>query len=323
MIRIIPSSSAHTVTEKEGIFICTAIAFTSGDRYFGRNLDWEQGFGECITLTPRRFPLRFRTLPHNDRHHAFLGMARVAGGFPLYFDGVNEHGLAVAGLRFSEAHYAPAETLGLASFEVIPYLLALCKDLAEAREALRDLPITGLPFAPDLPPAPLHWFLADAAEALTLEVTERGVELLPNRPEVLANAPDFSAHLQALERLRLREPLLEGLPGDFTSLSRFIRAAELLRRSEHPDSDWASVNQVMHLLSAVERPFLKDSPHRTRYVACANVTKATYYYKTYEASAVSAVRLHAARLNAAELSLFPLITEPHILWEPSSLTGFP
>ncbi len=243
-------------------------------------------------------------------------MARVAGGFPLYFDGVNEHGLAVAGLRFTEARYAPAEATGLASFEVIPYLLAVCKDLSEAREALRALPITSLPFAPDLPPSPLHWMLADATGALTLEVTERGTSLSENRPEVLANAPGLAKHLQALEGLCIREPLLEGLPGDFTSLSRFSRAAELLRRAERPDSDWGSVNQVLHLLSAVERPRLADSPHHTRYVACANLTRGTYYYKTYESPTVAAVRLHASDLNAAELSLYPLITEPHILWEP-------
>ena len=33
-------------------------------------------------------------------HYAMIGMAHVAGDYPLYYDAVNEKGLAMAGLNF-------------------------------------------------------------------------------------------------------------------------------------------------------------------------------------------------------------------------------
>ena len=33
-------------------------------------------------------------------HYAIIGMAHVAGDYPLYYDAVNEKGLAMAGLNF-------------------------------------------------------------------------------------------------------------------------------------------------------------------------------------------------------------------------------
>ena len=41
-------------------------------------------------------------------HYAIIGMARVEENEPLYFDAVNEKGLAMAGLNFvGYAHYEP------------------------------------------------------------------------------------------------------------------------------------------------------------------------------------------------------------------------
>ena len=35
-----------------------------------------------------------------ESHYAIIGMAYVAGGYPLYYDGINEKGLGMAGLNF-------------------------------------------------------------------------------------------------------------------------------------------------------------------------------------------------------------------------------
>ena len=42
--------------------MCTSIAFTTKNHYFGRNLDYEFSYGEEITILPRNYPLSFRYL---------------------------------------------------------------------------------------------------------------------------------------------------------------------------------------------------------------------------------------------------------------------
>lgn len=56
---------------------------------------------------PRRYALHFRHAGELAEHYAILGMAHMAGGYPLYYDAMNEKGLGMAGLNFvGNAAYA-------------------------------------------------------------------------------------------------------------------------------------------------------------------------------------------------------------------------
>ena len=84
--------------------MCTALFYGVGGGYMGRTLDLEYGYGEQVTVTPRGYL---------GNRYGMVGMAAVVDGYPLYFDGVNEAGLAVAALNFPlSARYAPADTVG-------------------------------------------------------------------------------------------------------------------------------------------------------------------------------------------------------------------
>ena len=80
--------------------MCTAATYKTKDFYFGRTLDYEFSYGEEIVVMPRRFPLDFRFLGKSEEHYAIIGMAHVADGYPMFYDAVNEKGLAMAGLNF-------------------------------------------------------------------------------------------------------------------------------------------------------------------------------------------------------------------------------
>ena len=115
--------------------MCTAATYLTDHFFFGRNLDYERGFGERVTVTPRSFPLPMRHLNEVTQHYAMIGMASVQAGYPLYYDAVNEKGLCIAGLNFvSSAVYrpCPAEGRGVAQFELIPWLLGSCAGVDEA-----------------------------------------------------------------------------------------------------------------------------------------------------------------------------------------------
>lgn len=74
--------------------MCTAATYLTGDFYFGRNLDYEFSYGDEVTITPRNYPFHFRSLEKElTAHYAMIGMAYIAGDYPLYYDAVNEKGL--------------------------------------------------------------------------------------------------------------------------------------------------------------------------------------------------------------------------------------
>ena len=119
--------------------MCTAISYKTKSHYFGRNLDLEYSYKESVTVTPRNFPLSFRTEREFARHYAMIGMAYVKDGYPLYYDAVNERGLCMAGLSFAgNAVYLEEkdDKYNVAPFELIPWVLCQCKDIREAKELL-------------------------------------------------------------------------------------------------------------------------------------------------------------------------------------------
>ena len=76
--------------------MCTAVSFLRGEHYFGRTLDIERSYGEEIIISPRNFPFHFGEAGEMNSHYAIIGMAHVERGYPLYYDAVNEQGLAMA-----------------------------------------------------------------------------------------------------------------------------------------------------------------------------------------------------------------------------------
>ena len=152
--------------------MCTAVTYKTRDFYFGRTLDYEHSYQEEVTLMPRYFPLPFRNMGTKQQHYAILGMAYTVQGYPLYYDAINEKGLAMAALNFvGYAQYRePAvHADNIAHFEFIPWILARCASVKEAAACLEKMNLTNVPFREDLPPSRLHWIIADRDAAITVE----------------------------------------------------------------------------------------------------------------------------------------------------------
>jgi len=71
--------------------MCTAISYKTKCHYFGRNLDLERGYGECVVITPRNFPFTFRFAQSTDLKNWTLTPTecafqrdRYAGGPAIY-----------------------------------------------------------------------------------------------------------------------------------------------------------------------------------------------------------------------------------------------
>lgn len=314
--------------------MCTAATYKTKDFYFGRTLDYDCSYGEEITITPRNFPLVFRSLETMQSHYALIGMAHVAGGYPLYYDAVNEKGLGMAGLNFvGNADYKDnvPDKNNVAQFEFIPWILAQCATVKEAAALLEKTNLVNTPFNRDFSPAPLHWIIADREEAVTVESVKDGIRIYPNPVGVLTNNPPFPEqmfHLNNFMHLSPKDPenLFSsklplhtysrgmgaiGLPGDLSSQSRFVRAAFTKINSVSGDTESESISQFFHILGSVEQQRgCCDTGGKfeiTIYTSCCNADKGVYYYTTYENHQITAVDMHRENLEGRELIRYPLI----------------
>ena len=322
--------------------MCTAITYKTSDVYFGRTLDIECSYGEEVIVAPRNFPLSFRHAKGQGSHYAIIGMGTVRDGYPLYYDAANEYGLGMAGLNFpTNACYFPLREAkeNLSPFEFIPWILGQCKSVKEAREYLSSLNLCNTPFSKDLPLSPLHWMIADRDEAIVVESVKGGLQIYENPVGVLTNNPPFSYHLLHLcDYMALsKEPPVArfgkdflvpysrgmgamGLPGDFSSASRFVRVAFVRENSVSDTDEMSSVSQFFHILGAVEHirgcVLLDDGKYEiTAYTSCINLSRGIYYYTTYENRAISAIDLHRCDLNGGALFRFSLQNKQKIVWQ--------
>ena len=321
--------------------MCTAVTYKTKDHYFGRNLDLEGSFGETVTVTPRNFPLPFRKMGTLETHYAMIGMAHIAEGYPLYYDATNEKGLSVAGLNFpGNADYKPycEGKDNITAFELTPWILGQCATVGEAETLLQRINLLKENFSDTLTLSPLHWIIADGERAIVLEAVKDGIKIYDDPVGVLTNNPTFDYHLFNLRNFMTLSksqpenawPLpLEtysrgmgamGLPGDYSSMSRFVRAAFVKMNAVSGDGEAESVSQFFHILKSVEMPrgcveLKKDLYEITIYSSCCNTDKGIYYYTTYENSQICGVDMHKENLNGSKLIAYPRVKDPSIQYQ--------
>lgn len=314
--------------------MCTAVSYSAGSHYFGRNLDLDRNYGEQVTVAGRHFPLAGM-----ENHSAIVGMATLANGYPLFFEGTNEAGLSVAALNFpGNAVYHP-KTEGkenIPSYDFIAYVLTRCNTCREAKALLQNAVICDCRFADNLEATPLHWMIADRETALVAESTAEGLQLYDNPIGVLTNNPPFPYHRDNLcrymglhsgqveNRLAPSLPLhayslgmgASGLPGDFSSPARFVRAAFVLHNS--PENTDTAVSQFFRILDAASVPDgcveTENGFQKTLYSCCCDTQRGIYYYTTAHNRQITAVDMHSADLKSSKITQFPVKDTENILF---------
>ena len=293
--------------------MCTATTYTGKDHYFGRNLDLELSYNESVTVTPRKFPLKFHQVHDMNEHFAIIGMATVVADYPLYY------------------------VDNVASFEFIPWILGQCETVADVRKLLAKINITNVEFSEQFPPSPLHWMISDKNESITVEQTKAGLNVYDNPVGVMTNNPEFPFQMFTLNNYRRVSPKpvastfadgLEldeytrgmgsmGLPGDLSSNSRFVKATFTKLNAPKMADENTSVSQFFHILGSVEQQkgccdVGNGKFEFTIYSSCCNVDRGIYYYKTYDNSQITAVDMHKEDLDSAALKSYKLIEEQQI-----------
>ena len=316
--------------------MCTAISIRRGYPVFGRTLDNEKTFGEQIYTLPRDFRIR---LIHGDTlvgRFAAVGTAVSVADTPLFFDGGNECGLFVAGLNLPESTRLGAPEKGknnLASCELISYILTMAGSLSEAKELLDSVHLTDARPSDGIDAATLHYFISDSTGTAVVEATADGLTVTDNPPGVLPNEPIFSHHISNLsahlhlfdrrtpERRFGLDPISHGtsavgLPGDFSSPSRFLRAAYLVDSAPESKDARSALSSALSILECLSIPDgalpSGDGFMSTRYISVFDPKEQLYYVKRPTHRSLYAVSLgEAFRMCGGVLNfLLPELDEP-------------
>lgn len=311
--------------------MCTSVLYNKeGLAYFGRNLDLQFAMGNCVAVTPRNYPFEFKETDAIKNHAAMVGMAIIADGFPLYFEGVNEFGVGVAGLNFSGfCEYNSEHVEGkvnLGSFELVPYLLSSAKSIADIKKLAVNINIRAINFSDKYQASPLHWLCADKDSTVVIEQTKSGLHIYDNPVNVLTNQPEFPSqyynfcNYQGLtakyptNRIAPEESLeiygtgmgSNGLPGGLSSVERFVRAGFTVANSMSKKTDEDCLSQYFHIMQSVGQANGCDQTSDglyeiTQYTSGANLETMDFYWTTYANQRINGLHTKSLDLDGEAL----------------------
>lgn len=309
--------------------MCTGIRFIDdkGNMYAGRNLDWECGYGEKVTITPRNYERPY-AFERSDTGPAIIGTCIVVDDIPLYYDCGNEHGLYVAGLNFpGYAQFEKAPVEGKTNIAVYEFPLWIASNFAtvdEAQRALENVALVGKQVNDTYPVAQLHYIICDAKRSIVVEYMADGIHIHHNPVDVMANQPPYDWHL---EHLRCYMNLdseyapnvewgaakivpygsgqsLVGMPGSNYSPDRFVRAAYYNTHYPMQSGESANVVRLFRTLGSVEQFLgggkLEDGSYEyTIYTGGFSSATNTYYQSLYEDPAIRSYAMDSIDLNGS------------------------
>lgn len=290
--------------------MCTAVTLKKNGFYFGRTLDIDKSYGESVVITPKNFDGFGVKVCYQ-----IMGMATVYKGIPLFYDGVNEKGLCMAGLNFPGfTKYAkPSKKSGvinLAQYQFLPYILGNFSSVCEVKDTIKNINLTDTPLD-GLTPSPLHYMVSDRFLDIVIECVDGKIKVYDNPVGVMTNSPTFDMQLFNLNNfmsLSTAQPQNNfakdlplktycfgmgamGLPGDYSSQSRFVRATFV--RNNYVVEE-KSLLPLYHVLDSVFVPkgccLSKSGYEITMYTSCIDVDNLLYTYKTYNNPQIRTVK---------------------------------
>ena len=257
--------------------------------------------------------------------YGFLGAN--AFDFPIVFDGMNTEGLYFGAFYFAgDAAFGEAtednRDRAVSSDELGNWILGQFSTVAEVRAALPTIDVVGTHIDVINSFAPFHYSVVDASGAsIVIQYTAEGLTIYENSVNAVTNNPSYDWHLTNLRnyiglQAENREAIsvgdlslpafgqgsgMVGLPGDFSSPSRFVRAVAFANSALPSSTTDDAVFQAFHILNAFDIPkgAIRDTGPEgvhtdyTVWSSAADTAKRTYYYKTYITQAVEMVDVRA------------------------------
>lgn len=317
--------------------MCTALSFKhDGSVLFGRNMDLAWNFKQSPIFIPRNAAWLNRADGiRRPFSRAIIGMGTLIDSHPSMAEAMNESGLACAGLNFpGYAHWESECREGkynLAPYDFILWVLSCHDSVAEVKKSIEGIELVDIPINAQTPCPTLHWMISDkGGDCIVVEKTADALRVYNNPVSVMTNNPRFDWHLTNLSEymnVRIEHPEnicwaaaelsplgvgagTRGLPGDFASVSRFVRTAFANSHLPEMKSREEAVSQCFHILdyAAMVKGCVKTAEGMddlTLYSVCMDLDEGIYYYKNCHNSRISAIDMKKENPDGSEIKRFP------------------
>ena len=323
---------------------CTGITLTAqdGSRVVARTVEWAATPMQCgYVVSPRGHGFQSYT-PTGANGLRYTGVYGFVGIYteyePFVVEGVNEAGLS-AGLFFfpNYGEYAPYDESHndktLCDMQFVSWVLSQFSTIDQVKAGLQSVDLVTLNHAI----GSVHWRIAEPnGRMVVLEVVAGVPHFYENNLGVLTNAPGFSWHITNLNNYINLEPgsaadhqlkpglVLKplghgsgmlGLPGDFTSPSRFVRATFFQTTSPVWATGFDAIVQAFHILNNFDIPIgsqhpadqiPKNLPSATQFTAATDLADMKFYYRTAWNSNIRCIDLMTINFSKVKYQSHPL-----------------
>jgi choloylglycine hydrolase len=340
---------------------CTSFLLRGNDGgyVYGRTMEFGLPLKSELTTIPRNYVAKgigvdgkYGSGMSWTAKYAAVGMNPL--GLPELVDGMNEKGLIAGMLNLpNSAEYqtvsAANSAESISSLQVLTYALTSFATVDEVKAGLRKIKVNGAKIAQYGNNTPLvHYTFHDAnGKSIAVEYIKGELQITDNPIGIMTNDPPFQDHLNSIGNyLNLskveKPPLvingakftapssgsgLHGLPGDYLSPSRFIRAL-FLANSVPNNYSTAQMNAAAwHILGSFDIPpgavtLPATNPYGggvggfevTEWSVTANNKNMTYMVKMYENTNVYVFDFKKMDVNAKDIKYTkmnqPLLTIP-------------
>lgn len=296
---------------------CTGLTLRAADGSIvaARTVEWAGSTYESQAVAvPRDYAQQSYT--HQGQNgmtfKARYGYVGLSTALPQFIvDGLNEEGLCAELFFFPGSGSYPEldetkldRTIG--DMQLVSFLLGECKNIGEVKEAMSTVRVTALEPAG----ATCHWRITESSgKQIIIEIIDGEVRY-HDSIGVLTNSPSYDWHLTNLRNyVNLHSgaapshqfdgmeltPIsggsgLLGLPGDFTSPSRFIRVAFYQDCAPQQPTAVKAMEQAMVILNNFDIPIgtawpkgdpnIPDMHTSTQWTVATDVTGRKIYYHT-------------------------------------------
>lgn len=325
-----------------------------GDKWYvsGRTLDYTSGFPSVLVRVPQGLTWDSKAPGGQSGTHwinrfGFIGVA-LSTKTRQFVDGLNEAGLSAAVLWQEDAAYpTPQEArYALSVNDLVSWVLGNSQNVNDVKNGLQDVTVWQDDQAL---PRPVHLVVHDARGASLLAEWVKGtlkVYTGTTLGNVVTNGPDYAQQRrnygqQKYQRLSnndipwpgrdmewIEGAGMLGMPGDPTSMSRFVRLSLLskyalqsvddLRIFSASGPDW-SVQQMFHILGRADSLY-GNSSHpdgssgsamaHTEWTLVRDHTQQRLYFRGLHSNVIRTIDLKKINFNSTDFKELGAIDEP-------------
>lgn len=323
---------------------CTGISLQAADgsNVVARTVEWAATPMQCgYAVVPRGHvqqsytPTGLNGMKYTSKY-GYVGIYTEYE--PFVVEGINEAGLSVGLFFFPnygeyQQYEADDNDKTLCDMQFVSWALSQFSTIDQVKAGVAEIDLVTL----SSKIGAVHWRITEpTGRMVVLEVVDGVPNFYDNELGVITNAPGFEWHMTNLNNYLNLEPGsapdntikpgvtlkalghgsgMLGLPGDFTSPSRFVRATFFQTTAPVWDNGFDTVVQAFHILNNFDIPvgsqhakadIPKGLPSATQFTAATDMKAMKFYYRTAWNSNIRCIDLATIDFNKVKYQSHPL-----------------